>query len=152
MLLTSFLYLCLLHFTMIQITLKITQPLNENVTCSIIVIVGDLFLYGRHHNNKKYCTTHMPPDLDLWRSDPKINRGHLLVMTNQHVKYEDFVIYIVFKIISGNHFNIQGHCDLDLWPSDPKINRGHLLVMTNLHVTYEDFVMYSIQDNQWKPF
>jgi hypothetical protein len=24
--------------------------------------------------------------------DPKINRGDLLVMTNQYVKYEDFVI------------------------------------------------------------
>ena len=33
-----------------------------------------------------------PSDLDLWHSDPKINRGHLLVMTNLHVKYEDSVI------------------------------------------------------------
>ena len=30
---------------------------------------------------------------DLWPTDPKINRGHLLVMTNLHVKYEAFVIY-----------------------------------------------------------
>jgi hypothetical protein len=24
--------------------------------------------------------------------DPKINRGHLLVMTDQYIKYDDFVI------------------------------------------------------------
>jgi hypothetical protein len=33
-----------------------------------------------------------PCQLDLWPSDSKINRGHLLVMNNQHVKYKDFVI------------------------------------------------------------
>jgi hypothetical protein len=27
--------------------------------------------------------------LDLWPSDLKINRGHLLIMTNLHTKYED---------------------------------------------------------------
>jgi hypothetical protein len=27
-------------------------------------------------------------DLDLWPLDPKINRGHLLVMTNHHTKFE----------------------------------------------------------------
>ena len=42
--------------------------------------------------NKKCHTTHMPPDLDLCPSDPKINRGHLLVMINLHVKYEDSVM------------------------------------------------------------
>ena len=76
-----------------------------------------------------------------WPSDPKINRGHLLVMANLHVKYEDFVLY-TFQEISGNHFDIQGHCDLDLWSSNPKFNRGHLLIMTNLHVKYEDCVTY----------
>ena len=45
-----------------------------------------------HTINEKCRTTHMPPDLDLRPSDPKINRGHLLAMTNQHVKYEDSVI------------------------------------------------------------
>ena len=64
-------------------------------------------------------------------------------MTNLHVKHKGFVIYI-FKIISGNHFNIQGNRDLDLCPCDPKINRGHLLVMTNLHVKYEDAVINGI--------
>ena len=51
--------------------------------------------------NKKCRTTNIPPDLDIWRSDPKINRGHLLVMTNLNVKYEHW--RMVFKIISGNH-------------------------------------------------
>ena len=37
--------------------------------------------------------------------DSKLNRGHLLVMNNLHVKYEDTVM--VFKIISGNHLVYQ---------------------------------------------
>ena len=28
-------------------------------------------------------------DLDLWPSGLKINRGHLILMTNLHAKYED---------------------------------------------------------------
>ena len=28
-------------------------------------------------------------NLDLWPSDPKINRGHSLVITKLHIKYED---------------------------------------------------------------
>jgi hypothetical protein len=39
---------------------------------------------------------------DLWPSDPKINKGHLLVMTDQYVKYKNFV-KTVYKIISGNY-------------------------------------------------
>jgi hypothetical protein len=39
-----------------------------------------------------YTNIQGPCDLDLWPSDPKINNGHILVMTNQFVKYEDFVI------------------------------------------------------------
>ena len=54
---------------------------------------------------------------------------------------------MVFKRISENHFNVQGHCDLDLRPSDPEINRGHLLDIVNLHVKYEDFVLNGFQDN-----
>ena len=34
-------------------------------------------------------------------------------MTNQHVKYEDFVVK-VFKTISGNNFGIKGPIDPDL--------------------------------------
>jgi hypothetical protein len=33
-----------------------------------------------------------PCDIDLKTIDPKIKRCHLLVMINQYVKYEDFVI------------------------------------------------------------
>ena len=90
-------------------------------------------------------------DLDLWPIDTKMNRGHLLVMTNLHVKNDDFVVN-GFQENQKNHFNIQGLCDLDLWLSDTKINRGHLLVMTNLHVKYEVFVINGFQDNQRKPF
>ena len=35
--------------------------------------------------------TYAPPDLDLCPRDPKINRGHLLIMTNLQVKYEHSV-------------------------------------------------------------
>ena len=57
---------------------------------------------------------------------------------------------MVFKMISRNHFDIQGHCDLDLKPSDHKINRGHLLVKSKLQVIYEDLVINGFQENQWK--
>ena len=70
---------------------------------------------------------------------PKINRGHLLVMTNPHVKWT-----IVLKKMSRNHFDIQDHCDLDLWPTDSKIDRGHKNV--------KDFVINGFQYNQQKPF
>jgi hypothetical protein len=47
------------------------------------------------HNFKKMSETQTiiqgPCDLDLCHSDPKINRGQLLVMANQYVKYEDFI-------------------------------------------------------------
>jgi hypothetical protein len=78
-----------------------------------------------------------PRPLNKW---PKINKSHLIIMTNQYLKYEDFVINS-FQDNEGNHTNIQEPCDLDLWPSDPKIYRGHLLVMTNKYVKYEDFVI-----------
>jgi hypothetical protein len=87
-----------------------------------------------------------PCDLDLWPSDPKINRVHLLVVTNQYVKYMDFVI-ITFQDNQQKPFWHWRPCDLDLWPCYFNINRGHLLVMTNLYVKYDDFVMNSFQDN-----
>jgi hypothetical protein len=31
-------------------------------------------------------------NIHFWHSDTNNNKGHLLVMTNQYVKYEDFVI------------------------------------------------------------
>jgi hypothetical protein len=39
-----------------------------------------------------YTNIQEPCELDLWLSDPEINRGNLLVTINQYVKYEDFVI------------------------------------------------------------
>ena len=45
-------------------------------------------------------------DLDLRPSDPKINRGHLLVMINLQVKYDDSVINDI-----GNHLVYQ-HTDI----------------------------------------
>ena len=43
---------------------------------------------GIHFEIQGHC------DLDLWPTDHKIDRGHLLVLTNLHVKYEEFVIYV----------------------------------------------------------
>jgi hypothetical protein len=73
-------------------------------------------------DNQRKSFWHLRP-LWPWPSDPKMNRGHLLVMTNHYEKYEDFVMHILKKI-SRSHFDIKGHYDLDLWSSDPKINRG----------------------------
>ena len=56
---------------------------------------------------------------------------------------------MIFKIISGNHFNIQGHCKFTI---DLVINRGHLLVMTNHLVKYENLMINKFQENEWKPF
>ena len=75
--------------------------------------------------------------------DPKMKKGHLLVMTNLQV-YEDFVINS-FQDKQQKPFKHSR----SPWPSDPKIKRGHLIVMTNLQ--YEDFVIYGYQDNQRKP-
>jgi hypothetical protein len=36
-------------------------------------------------------------DIDLWQSDPNINRGHLQVMTNQYVEYEEILINSVLR-------------------------------------------------------
>jgi hypothetical protein len=74
-----------------------------------------------------------PCDLDLWSSDPKINRGHLLDITNQYVKNKYFVINS-FQDNQQNHSDIYGPCDLDFWPSDQKINRCHFLVITNQYM------------------
>jgi hypothetical protein len=79
-----------------------------------------------------------PCDVDLWPSDLKINRGHLLNMTNLHAKYEDCGSRNL-KLLGGQAFFSQGSHDLDLWPSDLKINRGQLLNMANLHAKYEDY-------------
>jgi hypothetical protein len=78
----------------------------------------------------------------------KINRGHLLVMNNHYVKYENFVI----NTFQDNQRKPFWHIR-PLWPwlCDPKINRGHLLVITNHYVKYDDFVINSFQDNQRKP-
>ena len=111
-------------------------------------------------------------DLNLWPSDPKINRCHLILLTILYMKYEDFVIngfqdnhllVIINHIVKYENLKINCFQENErkpfchwrsqlLWPSDPKINRGHLLVMTNLHVKYEDFVIYSFQDNLRKPY
>ena len=50
---------------------------------------GNHFDIQGHYES--YC------DLDLRSSDPKINRCHLLVMANLHVKYEDCVIKMFFQ-------------------------------------------------------
>jgi hypothetical protein len=85
---------------------------------------------GNHTNIQEPC------DLDLWPSAHKINRGHLVVMTNQYVKYEDFVI----NSFQDNKRKPFWHF-MPRWSSDPKSNTDHLLVMTNHYVKYEDFVI-----------
>ena len=40
-------------------------------------------------NKKCLWNMYAPNNLDLWPRNPKVNRGHLLVMTNHHTKLED---------------------------------------------------------------
>jgi hypothetical protein len=67
-------------------------------------------------------------------------------MTNQCVKYENF-------LIKSNQDNKRKsyYYSRRLWPSDPKINLGHLLVMTNQYVIYNDFAINCNKDNERKP-
>ena len=64
-------------------------------------------LSGNHFSAEGYH------DLGLQPSDLKINRGHLLVVTNLHTKYE-VPVPKYLQLLSGNHFSAQGHCDIDL--------------------------------------
>jgi hypothetical protein len=62
-------------------------------------------------------------------SDPKINLGHLPVMTNPYMNYgEQKPLLHLWPL-------------WPFWPINPKISRSHLLVMTNQYVKYEDFVI-----------
>ena len=38
---------------------------------------------------------------------------------------------IGFMLLSGQEFNVPGHCDLVLWPTDPLINRDCFSVIAN---------------------
>jgi len=101
--------------------------------------------------NSFYSSGHR--DLNLWSTDPKINRviERKMVFTLRVTvtltydlltpKSNGFFNSIraitlwrlktlaqrLLKFLSGNGFHSSGHCDLDLWPTDPKINRGLLL-------------------------
>jgi hypothetical protein len=52
----------------------------------------DFVINSNQDNKQKSYSIQCPCDLDLWPSDPKIYRGHVLVMTNLYVKDEDIVI------------------------------------------------------------
>ena len=41
------------------------------------------------YDNKKCLWNMYAPPNDLWPRNPKFNKGHLLVMTNHHTKFED---------------------------------------------------------------
>jgi len=59
-------------------------------------------------------------NLDLWLSEPNINKGHVRAKTNQHVKYESSVM----KSYQDNELKTLLNfdpCDLYLWPCQPKI-------------------------------
>ena len=64
----------------------------------------------------------------------KINRGHLLAMTNIHTKSED-PRSMCCQVIDQTRF--WASVSLWPWPRNPKFNRGILLVMTNYHSKLE---------------
>ena len=64
---------------------------------------------------------------DLWSTDLKINRDHLLILDYLPIKFEAYnkvlLSYQLYKILE-----ISMTFDLDLWPTDLNINRKHLLI------------------------
>ena len=85
-------------------------------------------LSGNHFSAEGYH------DLGLWPSDLKINRGHLLLVTNLHTKYEVPGPKQSSVIERKPFFSQRSPWP---WPTDIKINRGHLQVSTKLHTKYE---------------
>ena len=59
---------------------------------NIQVKYEDCVVYSIQDNQQKHFNIQGQCDLDFWPSNAKINRGHLLVLANQHVKYEDSVM------------------------------------------------------------
>jgi hypothetical protein len=47
---------------------------------------------GFQNNERNHFDIYGPCDLDLCPSYPEIDMGHLLFMSNQYVKFEDFVV------------------------------------------------------------
>ena len=115
-------------------------PLSMAIVKNVKKISGNHFDIQNKENRN-------PSALDLWSSDPTMNRGYLLVMRYHLVKYENLMIDS-FQNISGNYFDIQ--CQLDLWPNDHKIRNVVIYYswfMTNLHTKYDDVVIDGFQDN-----
>jgi len=70
--------------------------------------------------------------IDLWPTDPKINRD-LWSMDHDQLKTLITVSLSLtcfkFNLLSRQGFYASGHCDLDIWPINPKIYRDYLWVM-----------------------
>jgi hypothetical protein len=55
------------------------------------VTYEDFVIDSFQDNKRNHSDIKDPDDLDLWTSDPKVNRGHLLVKTIYYVIHGDFV-------------------------------------------------------------
>jgi len=65
-------------------------------------------------------------DLDLWPTDPKIERVFYSIRATTLWSLNTLA-QRVLELLSENGFHSSGHCDLDLWPTNPKTNRGLFL-------------------------
>ena len=69
--------------------------------------------------------------------NPKTKRGHLLVMTNLHTKFED-PRYICSQVINHIRFIVSLSLWPRFWPRHLKFNKSHLLAMTIHYNKFED--------------
>ena len=73
-------------------------------------------------------------DLDLWPTDLKINRDHLLIKNYPPTKFEASWAKR-YWVISCTRSRMT--FDLDVWPTDLNINKGHLLMKDYLPTKFE---------------
>jgi hypothetical protein len=68
--------------------LPILPYLDKNIKSNAPTKFGGEQLMGCQVNDRQPFYQQDKYDLDLWPLDPKINRDHLLVMSNHHTKFE----------------------------------------------------------------
>ena len=80
-------------------------------------------------------------DLDLWPTDLKIIRDHLLPRDACLCQILQTLVYSVSSYQSDKVWSIcqyvESHCDLNLWPVDLKINRDHLHPETHVCAKFD---------------
>ena len=145
-------YVCNAHVP--YVILMLSFPFIHSIYTVCIFFQGT----NETYKNKKYLwNMYAPPtdslfniqchfDLDLWPRNPKFNRGHLLVMTNLHTKFED--PKSMSSLVIDRTRYVYGLTDL---PMDrltsakqytPSSRRGHNYIKITCHF-YQFFLLVS---------